>query len=117
MQELLFVGEERSELAIKMGVTWKDGRLAAKQLFDALKYCGLDPESCEFANWFERDKTRIRKHKGIVIGMGRKVAKALTDEKIEHVFIYHPATRGKIRTKHLYCEHVKQIFIKEDILT
>ena len=27
----LFVGEKRSELAIKMGVTWKDGRLAAKQ--------------------------------------------------------------------------------------
>lgn len=34
---LVFVGERRSPAAIRMGVRWPDGRLAAKQLFDALR--------------------------------------------------------------------------------
>ena len=55
---MLFVGEERSELAKKMNVTWKDGRLAAKQLFDAFDYCGIDKNKQEFCNWFEGGELR-----------------------------------------------------------
>lgn len=36
MSQFLFVGERPSPKAATMGVTWRDGRLAAKQLFDAL---------------------------------------------------------------------------------
>jgi len=105
---MLFVGEKRSNLAIKMGVTWEDGRLAAKQLFDALDYCGINPKEQEFCNWFERGgKSKVRNYKGVVVGMGNKVSKALTKDGIKHLFIYHPATRGIIRTKMLYCKHVK----------
>ena len=39
--------------------------------------------------------------------MGHKVRKELEKQGIPHIFIYHPATRGKIRKKELYCEHVK----------
>jgi len=40
---MLFVGEKRSDTAKRMGVTWEDGRLATKQLFDALRDNGVDP--------------------------------------------------------------------------
>lgn len=33
MENLMFVGERRSQSAIRMDVPWEDGRLAAKQLF------------------------------------------------------------------------------------
>jgi len=108
----LFVGEKRSELAIKMGVTWKDGRLAAKQLFDALDYSGIDPSVCKFTNIFENPDINLIQHYSDksckrVVAMGHKVRKELEKQGIPHIFIYHPATRGKIRKKELYCEHVK----------
>lgn len=61
----LFVGEERSELAKKMNVTWKDGRLAAKQLFDALLFNNINPTDCSFTNIFEEggDLT-VKEHQG-----------------------------------------------------
>jgi hypothetical protein len=105
---MLFVGEKRSELAKQMKVKWADGRLAAKQLFDALLACGLKPDEQEFCNWFEGGKTKVRNYQGLIVAMGRKVSNALTKEGIEHKFIIHPAARGKIRTKELYIEHVKQ---------
>jgi hypothetical protein len=37
MKKYLFVGEQRSELAKKMNVTWKDKRLAAAPLYKAIK--------------------------------------------------------------------------------
>lgn len=105
----LFVGEKRSNRAIKMGVTLKDGRLAAKQLFDALRYCQIEPSEHEYCNWFEGGKTRVRKYEdGPIVALGNKVAKALNKEGIEHIFIFHPAARGKIRKKELYCAHVKE---------
>jgi len=108
----LFVGEKRSELAKKMKVTWTDGRLAAKQLFDAFVYCGIDPEKQEFCNWFEGGKTKVRSYNGTIVAMGKKVSDALTKEKINHIYIVHPAARGKIRKKELYFQHVKQALIK-----
>lgn len=104
----LFVGEKRSNLAIKMKVTWKDGNLAAKQLFDALNHCGIDPKQQEFVNLFERGgKKRVREYKGRIVAMGNKVSNGLLKMRIPHIKIVHPAARGKIRTKSLYCNHVK----------
>lgn len=118
----LFIGEKRSQRAIEMNVRWQDGRLAAKQLFDALDYCGIDKNECSFVNLFEP-----LRHQGIlhsshklwiianavngrqIVAMGNKVSKELTKKKISHVKIIHPAAKGTIRTKHLYLNHVKSI--------
>ena len=112
----LFIGEERSELARERGITWEDGKLAGKQLFDVLKYCNLDPlKDCEYINWFELDQDLLKdiidfyleKNFQIVV-MGRKVEKQYKKLNLPYIFIYHPATRGAIRKKEVYCEHVKQ---------
>ena len=111
MRSYLFVGEKRSKLAVKMRVRWDDGRLAAKQLFDALAFAGVDQARCVFANWFERGgPTRVRglAQRGlVVVGMGKKVQAALVRAKIPHVELVHPAARGAIRKKERYAEHVK----------
>jgi hypothetical protein len=105
----LFIGEERSPKAIQMGVTWEDGRLAAKQLFDALRSAGIDPEACTFTNIFESpDLDQIRSHPGTVVAMGRRVERELKRLGVPHLFIYHPATRGTIRKKENYCKHVQE---------
>ncbi len=105
----LFVGEKRSDLAIKMGVTWRDGRLAAKQLFDALEANGIKPLEHEFTNWFEYgNKGLVKSFDGIVVGMGNKVCAALKKAGVTHKSIYHPATRGAIRKKELYFAHIKE---------
>lgn len=107
---MLFVGEKRSEKAVKMGVRWEDGKLAAKQLFDALKANGIDPSTCKFINWFEKGtKNKIKSYDGVVFGMGRKVQEALAKSGVEHIPIVHPAARGKIRKKERYTEHIKEV--------
>jgi hypothetical protein len=105
--KFLFVGEKRSQLSLKMNVTWKDGRLAAKQLFDCLIMIGVDPKIQEFENWFDGDKDKIRKYKGIIVAMGGKVQLALSRENIKFIPIYHPATRGIVRKKENYAQHLK----------
>jgi len=40
--------------------------------------------------------------------MGRMVERELKKNKIEHEFIYHPATRGAIRKIENYQKHVKE---------
>jgi hypothetical protein len=107
----LFVGEKPSNLAIRKGWEWKDGRLAAKQLFDALEFCGINPVQQSFANWFDGEQNVVRKYKGTIVAMGRKVERALIKENIPHLFIYHPATRGTVRRKELYCNHVKNALL------
>jgi hypothetical protein len=105
---LLFVGEKRSNRAIELKVTWKDGALAGKQLFDALHSIGIDPHQCNFCNIFERGgKSTIKQHNGTIIGMGKKVQIELDRLDIPHVKIIHPAARGKIRKKELYIAHVR----------
>jgi hypothetical protein len=108
MKKYLFVGERRSDLAIKMNVTWVDKRLAAAQLVRALEPIGIKWEECDFCNVFEDDIEYIRNHKGIVVAMGRMVEKELKRNKIKHEFIYHPATRGTVRKTENYQLHVKQ---------
>ncbi len=107
---ILFVGEERSDLAVERGWTWKSGRLAAKQLFDALALIGIDPAEHRFVNWFESsDRFEVYHHEGPVVAMGRKVQRALTAKGIEHIPLVHPAARGKIRAKGIYAAHVAEM--------
>lgn len=118
---MLFVGERPSQRALSLGVTWKDGALCAKQLFNALRSLGLEPTKMVFDNVFEpvgsgpeivnykairriRAKAKQRK----VVAMGKKAAKVLTKYKISHIMIIHPAARGKIRKTELYAQHVKE---------
>ena len=107
MKKYLFVGEKRSNLAIKMGVTWKDKRLAASHLSKALESIGIDWNDCEFKNVFEDDINSIKQFKGTIIAMGRKVERELKKNNINHLYIHHPAARGKIRIIENYKNHVK----------
>jgi hypothetical protein len=105
---LLFVGERRSPLAIKRGVRWENEALAAVPLFEALRAAGIDPATCQFVNWFEGGKTRTRKHrrKGRIVGLGKRVQRALAAEDIPHIPLIHPAARGLIRRRANYIAHV-----------
>ncbi len=104
-----------------MKVSWKDGRLAAKQLFDALAHCKIPLENCRFDNVFipvtdgpevvcKNALRRIRnsvKNGLTVVAMGKKVEKALKGRF--DLAIVHPAARGKIRKKARYFSHVMGI--------
>ncbi len=111
MKSLLFVGERRSPAAIRMDVRWQDGRLAAKQLFDALSGVGIDPGKCQFLNWWERgSRRRVAEHirrGGLVVGMGRKVQRELEKKGVAYLGIIHPAARGAIRKKRVYRDHIR----------
>ena len=122
--ELLFVGEKPSRTAEQRSLTWTDGKLAAKTLFDALESAGIERSNCTFFNLFgmtadapEHGPTvdaNIKELVNIVAGrtivaMGLKVAKHLERHNIPHKRITHPAARGKIRAKHLYAAHVAEV--------
>jgi hypothetical protein len=107
MEKYLFVGEERSETAKRMNVTWKDKRLCAGHLFKALEAIGINWDECCFKNVFEDDIKDIMTFNGTIIGMGRKVEKQLIKHGIKHEFIFHPATRGTVRRIENYKEHVR----------
>lgn len=111
---IIFVGERRSNTAIRLGYTWHDGHLAAKQLFEALDFCGIDRTGCQFVNWWEQRGSRALIQNGAALGfqivaMGRKVERELVKAGIPHTFIVHPAARGEIRAKAKYFAHVKQM--------
>jgi len=118
MKKILFVGEKRSPRARQLGLTWKDGGLCAKHLFTAMERSNLEVSNCHFKNVFREilaediiNKTAVREIKrfdGIVVAMGRKVERVLKNNDIDHSFIYHPATRGKVRNIDKYCNHFKQ---------
>jgi len=108
VKKYLFVGEERSETAKRMNVTWVDKRLCAGHLFKALDFIGIDWNDCDFKNVYEDSIDEIRNFNGIIIGMGRKVEKELKKFGIQHEFIYHPATRGTVRKIENYKNHVKE---------
>lgn len=107
-KNILFVGEERSPTAIRMGVTWKDRRLAAAHLSKATDALGINWNSLTFLNVFEDDIEDIRLFDGIVVAMGRKVEKELKKREIAHYYIHHPAARGKIRIIENYKAHVRK---------
>lgn len=111
--KFLFVGERRSDKAKKMGVTWRDGNLAAKQLFDALSANGIDPLAHEYCNLFERRKLFVRKYSTThtIVAMGHKVQSVLSQMGIEFISIVHPAARGTIRKKENYINHIKETLV------
>jgi hypothetical protein len=108
MKKFLFVGERRSDTAIRMNVTWVDKRLAAAHLSKAVENIGINWDECEFKNVFEDDISDIKSFGGVIVAMGRKVEKELKKHQIRHEFIYHPATRGAVRNIEKYKSHVKE---------
>ena len=115
MTQAIFVGEEPSPTAIRMKVKWEDGRLAAKQLFDAFSANGFDHSDIRFINLFhnKRPLTSVLKmlesSKVPVVAMGNRVQKSLKQHGVNHIAMVHPAARGSIRKKENYAEHVKGI--------
>ena len=120
MEQIIFIGECRSPTARKKGWVWKDGRLAAKPLFEALRAMGVDPARQVFVNLWNDPRPRARPTlcTGIVIGLrasrapkvalGSRVSRQLTKLKIKHVALVHPAARGLIRKRERYHAHVKE---------
>jgi hypothetical protein len=115
MTRLVFIGERRSPSARRMGVRWEDGRLAAKQLFDALRECGIEPGACKFINLFERrglERTRAEAlFGGTVIAMGRKVQAELAHRDVPYIALTHPAARGAVRRKDRYTNEVRLVLM------
>jgi hypothetical protein len=123
MKLYLFVGERPSPKALQMGVTWADGRLAAKQLFDALMDSGIDPAEQLFDNVFRPDPlgpeevcrnalrriSRAAAGGVVVVAMGQKVSRVLANRGLDCLSIVHPAARGRIRKKTRYAEHVRSV--------
>ena len=113
MSKILFVGERRSPTAIRMRVRWEDGRLAAKQLFDAFDAIDFNKDRAVFVNLFEPKGERLvrfaRSLDVPVVAMGRKVQDKLAKLGLHFTPMVHPAARGAIRRKDLYTDHVRQV--------
>lgn len=115
----LFIGERRSPTAVRMGVTWTDGRLCAKNLHEALRAIGVEPSEHEFGNAFEDDgssnlldlvRARVHaNHGGTVVALGLKAARELARIGVPHRVLTHPAARGTIRKRERYQEHVAAV--------
>lgn len=124
-RQIIFMGECRSYTAIKKGWSWQDGRLAAKPLFEALAALGIDPAMHLFYNAFRDPPARrnvqrwkptpndgilsglhVKVRGRIVVALGQRVSKLLTERGIEHVALVHPAARGRIRKRSRYIKHV-----------
>ena len=59
-------------------------------------------------NVYEDDIEKIRAFKGVTVAMGRKVEREMIKNGIKHMYIHHPAARGKIRIIENYKQHVKE---------
>lgn len=117
-RRFVFVGEKRSRKAIALGVTWEDGRLAAKTLHEALRAVGLDPDEQRFLNLYldhlpgvvnpdALDQIRKLLRDGwVIVGLGRVVQAGLKRLGIPHRPLVHPAARGAIRSRARYQRHV-----------
>lgn len=116
----LFVGECRSLTAKRKNWTWRDGRLAAKPLFEALNAMGIDPAQHDYVNlWTDsmpptvpwQRVARIREHVsagGAIVALGKRVSDELKRRAVDHVALVHPAARGAIRKRERYVAHVAE---------
>jgi hypothetical protein len=123
----LFVGEKRSPTAIRMGVTWEDGRLCAKNLHEALVGAGIDPSEVTFANLWRDDGAldgnalyewlpRATRWWGVtIVALGVKVQAVLEQHDIPHIKLCHPAARGSIRKRERYQAHVREVLGGEHV--
>lgn len=123
--KLLLIGERQSHQARKINATWQNGKLAAKQLHDALRALHIDPAEQRYVNLWSRPGTGpIKDHVDVsalvyiaesiamgytVVGMGQLVSKELTRRGITHLLIVHPAARGAIRKKERYTAHLASV--------
>lgn len=123
-QKFVFVGERPSRTAVRRGWTWKDGRLAAKTLHEALASIGIDPAKQKYVNLFgdacERDAERdvvserlllihrLGRRGYKVVGMGHRVCHRLREAEVAHLSMRHPAARGRLRRRELYTALVRQ---------
>lgn len=117
----MFVGECRSLTAKRMKWTWKDGRLAAKPLFEALRAMGVDPAQHDYLNlwtdtgsqivpWQRINRIRAFANEGggVIVALGKRVSDELKRRGVEHVALVHPAARGRIRKRERYVAHVAE---------
>ena len=127
MNKYLFVGERQSHQAAKINATWQNGKLAAKQLHDALRMLNIEPMEQRYVNLWSRPGTGpikdcvetsalayIAESIAIgytIIGMGQFVSRALAEHGVTHLLIVHPAARGAIRKKERYAAHVGSVLI------
>ena len=121
MTSFVFVGEKRSPRAIRMDVTWDDGRLAAKTLREALVACRIDPNLHRFVNLFHDGEGLVVNDDVVpslrtaiaqgceVVAMGRLVQRQLANAGIPFRRLVHPAARGAIRATARYREHVAEV--------
>lgn len=120
--KLLFIGERQSVRAAEIGATWENGRMAAKQLHDALRALHINPTEQRYLNLWTTpgvgptdepvsvaalaEIMRAARDGYTIIGMGRLVSRVLADHGITHLLIVHPAARGAIRKKERYAAHL-----------
>lgn len=119
--KILFVGEQRSATAIARGWSWRDGRLAAKTLFDALATIAVAGADQQYVNLWADDvdmvletvspgrRAMLRREARagrVIVALGARVAAGLRDLGIAHVPLTHPAARGWIRGRARYAAHV-----------
>ena len=122
--KFIFVGERPSRKAAALKITWRDGRLAAKPLFEALRACNLDPAEQQFLNLFGEDPDcdagteeiarrarrilRLTQRGWVAVGMGRRVCRELERHQVPCLRIAHPATRGLLRRRDRYRAHIRE---------
>lgn len=127
--KFLFVGERPSHQAVKIGATWQNGRLAGKQLRDALLALNINPDEHRYCNLYTRPdvgawdrademmalcEIRDAQNEGLVIvGMGAIVCAVLAFRGVPHLQLIHPAARGAIRKKERYTSHVRSVLFAE----
>ena len=102
-----------------MQVTWQDGWLAAKVLFEALAALGMTEESVLCSTAYRDDGSldvsimggvQVLHAQGwLIVGMGKRAQKAHRLFGIPHWQMIHPATRGKIRRREAYHAHVSEV--------
>lgn len=125
MTTFLFVGERPSLQAAKIGATWQNGKLAAKQLHDALRALNIDPAEQLYCNLWTTPGVGpidepvepqalahiVEQHAQgcVIVGMGELVCYQLRRYSIPHLQMVHPAARGAIRKKERYTAHVSAV--------
>ncbi len=120
MRHFIFVGERPSPTAARRGWTWRDGRLCARTLHQALAKAGIDPSVQRYCNlWHEPGTGRpsapprfseVREAQALgytVVALGALVAGALRAEGIASIKLRHPAARGAGRAREVYEDHVR----------
>lgn len=116
----VFVGEEPSPTARRIGASWQRGGLCATTLHAALRAADIDPAACVFLNLFADQLGRRRPTLSRIIGrlrrmalthilvaLGARVGAHLDKHGLPHVKLVHPAARGKIRKRERYQQHVR----------